>query len=78
MLLAASPLARDSYSATFPPRIFEQKRDCSQFTALALLTFIRYIEVDFKFGLPACVRYSDDFVIRGSFHAFHCYFGRAK
>ena len=29
-LLAASPLARDSYSATFPPRIFEQKRDCSQ------------------------------------------------
>ena len=28
-LLAASPLARDSYSATFP-RIFEQKRDCSQ------------------------------------------------
>ena len=30
-LLAASPLARDSCSATFPPRIFEQKRDlCSQ------------------------------------------------
>ena len=29
-LLAASPLARDSCSATFFPRIFEQKRDCSQ------------------------------------------------
>ena len=29
-LLAASPLARDSCSATFSPRIFEQKRDCSQ------------------------------------------------
>ena len=29
-LLVASPLARDSRSATFPSRIFEQKRDCSQ------------------------------------------------
>ena len=29
-LLATSSLARDSCSATFPPRIFEQKRDCSQ------------------------------------------------
>ena len=29
-LLAASPLARDSCSPTFSPRIFEQKRDCSQ------------------------------------------------
>ena len=28
-LLAASPLARDSCSATFCPRVFEQKRDCS-------------------------------------------------
>ena len=29
-LLAASPLARDTCPATFDPRIFEQKRDCSQ------------------------------------------------
>ena len=29
-LVATSSLARDSCSATFPPRIFEQKRDCSQ------------------------------------------------
>ena len=29
-LLAASPLTRGSCSATFSPRIFEQKRDCSQ------------------------------------------------
>ena len=29
-LLAALPLARDSCSATFSSRIFEQKRDCSQ------------------------------------------------
>ena len=29
---AASQLARDSCSATFSPRIFEQKRDCSQST----------------------------------------------
>ena len=29
-LLAASPLARDSCSATFSPQIFEQKRDSSQ------------------------------------------------
>ena len=30
VLFAASPLTRDSCSATFFPRIFEQKRDCSQ------------------------------------------------
>ena len=30
-LLAASPPARDLCSATFSPRIFEQKRDCSQY-----------------------------------------------
>ena len=31
-LLAASLLTHDSCSATFSPRIFEQKRDCSQST----------------------------------------------
>ena len=31
-LLAALPLACDTCSATFSPRIFEQKRDCSQST----------------------------------------------
>ena len=31
--------------------------------ALALLTFIRYIRVDFPFGLPDCVRYNENFVI---------------
>ena len=34
-VLAASSLARDSCSATFSPRIFEQKRDCSQSSSLA-------------------------------------------
>ena len=29
-LLAASPLVRGLCSATFAPRIFEQRRDCSQ------------------------------------------------
>ena len=36
-LLAASPLAHDSCSATFRPRIFEQKRDCSQSTQNSVL-----------------------------------------
>ena len=27
------------------------------------MTFIRYIWVDFKFGLLDCVRYSEDFII---------------
>ena len=38
-LLAASPLARDSCSATFSPRIFEQKRDCSQSTSVSVSFF---------------------------------------
>ena len=29
------------------------------------MTFIRYIGVDFKFGLLDCVRYNGDFVIPG-------------
>ena len=29
------------------------------------MTFIRYIGVDFKFGLLDCVRYNGDFVITG-------------
>ena len=42
VLLAASPLARDSCSATFPPRIFEQKGDCSQSkTTVKLLKNLR-------------------------------------
>ena len=30
-----------------------------------MITFIRYIGVDFKFGLLDCVCYNRDFVIRG-------------
>ena len=28
-----------------------------------MLAFVRYIEVDFTFGLLDCVRYNEDFVI---------------
>ena len=38
---------------------------------------IRYIEVDFTFGLPDYVRYIEEFVISGFlFHTFYCNFGR--
>ena len=41
---------------------------------------IRYIEVDFTFGLPDYVRYIEEFnrgsLYRGLFHSFYCNFGR--
>ena len=36
---------------------------CFAFTFCRLMTFIRYIGVDFTFGLLDCVRYNKDFVI---------------
>ena len=44
-----------------------------------MLTFIRYIEVDFKSGLPDCVRCIEDFVISRfcSIH-FACNFAGLK
>ena len=54
-LLATSSLARDSCSATFPPRIFEQKRDCSQsirninnslFGGFLMMIFTVYCHID--------------------------------
>ena len=42
-----------------------------------VLTLIRYIEVDFTFGLP---HYARDYVryIEVLFHTFHCNFGQAE
>ena len=37
---------------------------------------IRYIEVDFTFGLPDDVRYIEVRYIEGLFHTFYCNFGR--
>ena len=34
------------------------------------MTFIRYIEVDFTFGLLDCARYNEDFVI-SKFYSIH-------
>ena len=48
------------------------------------MTSIRYIGVDFTFGLLDCVRYNEDFVmsrfgyIEVLFHEFYCNFGRAE
>ena len=36
---------------------------CFAFIFCRVLTFFRYIWVDFTFGLPDCVRYNEDFVI---------------
>ena len=36
---------------------------CSAFIFCRVLTLIRYIEVDFTFGLPDHVRYIEEFVI---------------
>ena len=36
---------------------------CSVFTFCRVMTFIRYIGVDFTFSLLDCVRYNEDFVI---------------
>ena len=37
---------------------------------------IRYIEVDFTFGLPDYLRYIEVRYIEVLFHTFHCNFGR--
>ena len=36
---------------------------CFAFIFCHVMTFIRYIRVDFTFGLPDCVRYNGDFII---------------
>ena len=36
---------------------------CFAFIFCCVMTFIRYIRVDFTFGLVDCVRYNEDFVI---------------
>ena len=36
---------------------------CFAFIICSVMTFIRYIGVDFTFGLLDCVRYNEDFVI---------------
>ena len=36
---------------------------CLTFTFRRVMTFIRYIRVDFTFGLLDCVRYNEDFAI---------------
>ena len=36
---------------------------CFTFIFCHVLTFIRYIGVDFTFGLLDCIRYNEDFVI---------------
>ena len=41
---------------------FSSLLDCFAFTFCRLMTFIRYIGVDFTFGLLDCVRYNKDFV----------------
>ena len=39
---------------------------CFAFIICSVMTFIRYIGVDFTFGLFDCVRYNEDFVISRS------------
>ena len=46
-------------------------KDLLAFIFCRVLTLIRYIEVDFTFGLPYYVRY-----IEVLFHTFDCNFGR--
>ena len=36
---------------------------CFAFIICSVMTFIRYIRLDFTFGLRYCVRYNEDFVI---------------
>ena len=36
---------------------------CFAFIICSVMTFIRYIGMDFTFGLLDCVRYNEDFVI---------------
>ena len=36
---------------------------CFAFIICSVITFVRYIGVDFTFGLLDCVRYNEDFVI---------------
>ena len=49
-----------------------------------MLTFTRYIEVYFTFGLVHCVRYNKDFVkskfvkIEVLLHTLYCNFGQAE
>ena len=45
---------------------------CFAFIFCRVMTFIRYIGVEFTFGLLDCVRYNEDFV------TFYCNFGRAE
>ena len=56
---------------------------CFAFIFCRVMTFIRYIGVDFTFGLLDCVRCKEDFVIsrfvKSRFcSTFYCNFGRAE
>ena len=50
-----------------------EKLLCFSFIFCRVMTFIRYIAVDFTFGVIDCVRY-----IEVLFHTFYCNFGRAE
>ena len=56
---------------------------CFAFIFNRVMTFIRYIRVDFTFEPLDCVRYIVDFVTSRFvtevlFHTFYCNFGRAE
>ena len=46
---------------------------CFAFIFCRVMTFIRYIGLDFTFGLLDCVRQYNE-----HFHTFYCNFGRAE
>ena len=51
---------------------------CFAFIFCRLVTFIRYIGVDFTYGVLDFVHYIEDFVISRFCFMFYCNFGRAE
>ena len=52
---------------------------CFAFILCGVMTFIRYVGVDFTFGVLHCVLYIKEFrYIEVLFHTFYCNIGRAE